>query len=222
MRNAHHWSQIREEIILLCVQWYVSYPLTYTELKTVMEERGFKIDSNTINNLVTDYAVLAKKRWLETQRKHRKGWRVVQIPFYLQGRKKYLYRALDAQGNTLDFMISARRNKEKAQLFFAETISNSEELNTEKLLYQKRPKRRKENKFLASFIYITFLVLSGYLILSVMGLRNNNNQEENQPNNQVLSHDRKNTNMVQKNKVNPIKNRAKISPEDKGRSLESI
>jgi transposase-like protein len=40
----------------------------------------------------------------------------------VNGKWKYLYRAVDSEGNTLDFMLSARRNKEAAKRFFKKVL----------------------------------------------------------------------------------------------------
>jgi len=118
MRNHkyHHGKEIREEIILLCMQWYILYDLGYSKLQKIMKQRGLKINPRTFNHLVKDYSILAKKRLETTIRKRKTGWRIVEIPFILEGRKKYLYRAVDAQSNTLDFIITSFKNKEKAQI----------------------------------------------------------------------------------------------------------
>lgn len=162
MRSASHdpWDQIREEIILLCIQWYVTERLSYSQLKMVMQQRGFKIDPRTINAIVQEYTPRAMKRFRETERRRKKGWRVVQIPFKLKGRRKYLYRALDAQGNTLDFIITGKRNKEKAKNFFEKTISKNTEITPSKIL----SKKQKNSNFMGSLVSIILLSIVGFFI----------------------------------------------------------
>ncbi len=166
MRNIkyHHGEQIREEIILLCVQWYVGYSLTYSELQRVMQQRGFKIDARTFNYLVTEYSILARKRLRETRRKRKTGWRIVEIPFILNMRKKYLYRAVDAQGNTIDFLVSSNKNKQKARKFFQETLSKTKGLKKETLKNKRLKNRQKDYNFLWSIVIIMLLLIWGKLI----------------------------------------------------------
>jgi putative transposase len=183
MRNSkyHQGEQIREEIIFLCMQWYVSYHLSYSQLQIVMQQRGFKIDPRTFNYLVTEYSLLARKRLKETRRKRKTGWRIVQIPFQLNGRKKYLYRAVDAQGNTLDFLISNGKNKEKAKKFFQQTISQTQGLKPE--IMKNSPKK------ITSTDYDWFWGLIIIILLSIWGKvifdqverwqKNNKPQEQN-------------------------------------------
>ncbi|NCO74253.1 MAG: IS6 family transposase [Cyanobacteria bacterium] len=168
MRNASHdhWEQIKDEIILLCIQWYVTERLSYSQLKIIMQQRGFKIDPRTINFLVQEYSAKALKRFRETERKSRKGWRIVQIPFKLQGRKKYLYRALDAQGNTLDFIITGGRNKEKAKFFFETTISKNPEITASKILSRRQKIRVQNNNFFTGLVSIILLSVIGMLVFN--------------------------------------------------------
>lgn len=168
MRSVSYnsWDQIREEIILLCIQWYVTERLSYSQLKMVMQQRGFKIDPRTINSLVQEYTPRAMKRFRETERRRKKGWRVVQIPFKLRGRRKYLYRALDAQGNTLDFIITGRRNKEKAKFFFEQTISKNTEITPSKILSKRQRNPFTSNNFIKSLVSIILLSLMGIFVFN--------------------------------------------------------
>ncbi|MBL1211396.1 DDE-type integrase/transposase/recombinase [Geminocystis sp. GBBB08] len=170
MRSNNHntWEHIREEIILLCIQWYVTERLSYSQLKMVMQQRGFKIDPRTINSLVQEYTPRAMKRFRETEKRRKKGWRVVQIPFKLKGRSKFLYRAVDAQGNTLDFMITGTRNKEKAKNFFEQTISTNTEITPSKVLSKRAKNNLKNNNWIGSLVSIVILSLVGMFVFDQM------------------------------------------------------
>lgn len=185
MRSASHdpWDQIREEIILLCIQWYVTERLSYSQLKMVMQQRGFKIDPRTINAIVQEYTPRAMKRFRETERRRKKGWRVVQIPFKLRGRRKYLYRALDAQGNTLDFIITGKRNKEKARNFFEKTISKNTEITPSKILSKRQKNSLKNNNFMGGLISIILLSLVGIFVFDQVVKYTEKNKSPNLNNN---------------------------------------
>ncbi len=170
------WDQIREEIILLCIQWYVTDNLTYSQLKEVMQQRGFRIDPRTINCLVKEYSHLAKKRAKETQRRRRRGWRLVQIPFRLRGRRKYLYRAVDAQGNTIDFLITSSRNKEKARRFFQQTIPQNIEEKAARIIPKKETKMGKNSLI---FSILSLLILSGVTLFLFSQIQSKSTGEEN-------------------------------------------
>ena len=55
--NAFKWKHFVGEIILQTVRWYLKYPLSYRNLKEMMEERGLKIDHTTIMRWVHRYSL---------------------------------------------------------------------------------------------------------------------------------------------------------------------
>jgi putative transposase len=128
-----------------------------------------------INNLVTEYSTLAMKRFKETEKRRKKGWRIVQIPFKMRGRKKYLYRALDAQGNTLDFIITATRNKEQAKLFFQKTISQNSQINSSKILSKKEKASIQKNNIFQKFMIIFVLSSLGIFVFNQVAKYTENN-----------------------------------------------
>lgn len=169
--NHNQWDDIREEIILLCIQWYLTDNLSYSQLKIIMSQRGFRIDPRTINYLINEYSPLALKRAKETRRYSRRGWRVAQIPFKLRGRRKYLYRALDAQGNTLDFLITNIRSKERAKNFFLQTIAENPEINQEKVLNKKQLFQINKKYLLWSLISMFVFLGIGFLSFKIVSNR---------------------------------------------------
>ncbi len=196
MKNSslYQWDQIQEEIILLSVQWYISYPLTYSQLKNAMEKRGFKINSDSMNNLIHQYSIAAQKKFKETSSQRKGGWRVVQIPFQIKGKKKYLYRALNAQGNTLDFMISSNRNTQKAKSFFSENLSSNRLIQSQ--LVEKRKHITKKNTFNLIVQIITGLLLfiSASYAVNLLGnqtkIKRKSEINYQEKNNQLQSSDR--------------------------------
>lgn len=179
-KSSHdHWEQIKEEIILLCVQWYLTERLSYSQLKMIMQQRGFKVDPRMINNLVSDYSPLAMKRFKETERKRKQGWRVAQIPFKMRGKKKYLYRALDAQGNTLDFMIMTRSNKDLAKKFFEKTISKNTHHVPNKIISRREKLSLQYQNILKNFIVIIILSSLGMFLFNQVATYHDRNKIQN-------------------------------------------
>ena len=111
------WKHFQGEIILLCVRWYLKYALSYRNLEEIMLERGLAVDHTTIYRWVMIYAPQIE----EKARKHLKStndsWRVDETYIKVKGKWKYLYRAVDSDGNTLEFMFSAKRDHKAAKRF---------------------------------------------------------------------------------------------------------
>ncbi len=51
------------------------------------------------------------------------SWRVNETYVRVKGRWTYLYRAVDSRGQTIDFLLSVRRNARSAKRFFKKAMS---------------------------------------------------------------------------------------------------
>src|SRR5450631_3988094 len=124
-QHPFKWRHFESEIILLCVRWYLRYSLSYRDLEEIMRERGLLVDHSTIYRWVQYYAPELEKRC----RPHLKGttdsWRVDETSVKIKGSWMYLYRAVDSQGNTLDFHLSVTRDTQAAKRFFAKALNAS-------------------------------------------------------------------------------------------------
>jgi transposase-like protein len=110
------------EIMLVCVRWYAAYPLSLRNLEEMMAERGVFVDHATVGRWALKMLpVLAK---VFRGRKHPVGrsWRVDETYVRVNGQWKYLYRAVDKLGQTVDFLLTARRDLAAARRFFERAI----------------------------------------------------------------------------------------------------
>ena len=98
------WRHFESEIILLGVRWYLRYSLSYRDLEEMMLERGITVDHTTIYRWVQRYGPELDKRCRPSLRATNDSWRVDETYIKVKGHWKYLYRAVDSKGNTLDFM----------------------------------------------------------------------------------------------------------------------
>lgn len=116
------WRHYQPEVILLCVRWYLSYPLSYRQVAEMVNERGMEVDHTTIHRWVQEYSPEIDKRFRPHLRPTNDSWRVDETYIKVKGKDKYLYRAVDSQGNTLDFLLTANRDAKAAKRFFRKTL----------------------------------------------------------------------------------------------------
>ncbi|MEP0914923.1 IS6 family transposase [Leptolyngbya sp. GB1-A1] len=116
------WRHFLPEIILLNVRWYCRYSLSYRDLEEMMQERGMGADHSTINRWVLRYALELDKRIRLHLKPTNDSWRVDETYIKVRGVWKYLYRAVDSEGNTLDFMLSTKRDGKAAARFFRKVL----------------------------------------------------------------------------------------------------
>ncbi len=115
--------RFEKDIILVCVRWYLAYPLSYRNLEEMMEERGVPVDHTSIYRWIRTFTPLLEAVF----RKCRKrpvgdSWRMDETYIKIKGQWKYLYRAVDKEGQTVDFLLTARRDKKAALRFFRKAI----------------------------------------------------------------------------------------------------
>ena len=87
-----------------------------------MQERGIEVDHSTINRWVLKYAPELDLRICSHLQPTNDSWRVDEAYVKVKGVWKYLYRAVDSAGNTLDFLLSARRDA-SAERFLRKTLN---------------------------------------------------------------------------------------------------
>jgi IS6 family transposase len=116
------WRHYQSEIILRCVRWYLSYPLSYRQVAEIVNERGIEVDHTTIYRWVQEYSPEIERRLRSHLRPTNDSWRVDETYILVKGKQKYLYRAVDSQGNTLDFLLTAKRDAKAAKRFFRKML----------------------------------------------------------------------------------------------------
>ena len=120
--NPFKWRHYQASIILLCVRWYLSYPLSYRQVAEMVNERGLGIHHVTVFRWVQEYSPEIEKRCRPHLHSTNDSWRVDETYIQVKGQPKYLYRAVDSAGNTLDFLLTAKRDTAAAKRFFRKTL----------------------------------------------------------------------------------------------------
>jgi transposase-like protein len=110
------------EIILTCVRWYLAYPLSYRHVEELMEERGVSVDHATIYRWVLQYSPQLEAAFHRRKRPVGKSWRMDETYIRVKGKWRYLYRAVDKHGQTIDFLLTEHRDTEAALRFLTQAI----------------------------------------------------------------------------------------------------
>lgn len=110
------------DVILTCVRWYVAYPLSLRHLEEMMSERGISVDHSTEHRWAMKLLPVLEKVFLFRKRSVGKSWRMDETYIKVKGQWKYLYRAVDKDGSTVDFLLRARRDRHAAQRYFQRSM----------------------------------------------------------------------------------------------------
>ncbi|WP_429498374.1 IS6 family transposase (plasmid) [Robbsia andropogonis] len=118
------------DVMLLCVRWYVAYPLSLRQLEEMMAERGIAVDHSTVSRWAIKLLPLLEKAFRRCKRRVGTSWRMDETYVRIGGEWRYLYRAVDKAGNTVDFLLRARRDKAAAHAYFERAIALNGEPET--------------------------------------------------------------------------------------------
>lgn len=116
------WRHFAPDIILLGVRWYCRYQLSYRDVEEIMRERGLDVDHSTVFRWVQRYAPEINKRIRPHLKLSGASYRVDETYVKVGKAWKYLYRAVDKEGNTIEFMLSAKRDVSAAKRFFRKVM----------------------------------------------------------------------------------------------------
>jgi IS6 family transposase len=131
--------QFTAEVILWAVRWYLMFPVSYRDLELMLIDRGVEVDHTTIFRWIQAYAEELEKRVRPHLRISNGSWRVDETYVRVKGHWTYLYRAVDSRGQTIDFLLSARRDAVAAKRFFRRALVQPHVVNPRTLTVDKNP-----------------------------------------------------------------------------------
>jgi transposase-like protein len=111
-----------QDIILMGVRWYVAYPLSTRHVEELMLERGVHVDHSTINRWVVKYSPQLEEAFHRRKRPVWTSWRMDETYIKVKDQWRYLYRAVDKHGQTIDFLLTEQRDTEAALRFLKKAI----------------------------------------------------------------------------------------------------
>ena len=119
------WRQFEPEVILLAVGWYLRFSVSYRDVEELLAERGISADHVTLWRWVQRYAPALQRRLRKRLKATNDSWRVDETYVRVKGKWVYLYRAVDSEGATIDFLLSAKQDAAAAKRFLAEALGEA-------------------------------------------------------------------------------------------------
>ncbi|KAA5608676.1 IS6 family transposase [Rhodovastum atsumiense] len=117
------------DVILWAVRWYLMFPVSYRDLELMLADRAVEVDDTTIFCWIQAYAPELEKRLRPYLRPCTGSWRVDETYLKVKGSWTYLYRAVDSRGQTIDFLLSAKRDAAAAKRFFRKALGQPHTVN---------------------------------------------------------------------------------------------
>ena len=128
-KNPFKARQFTAEVILCAVRWYLQFSISYRDLECMLADRGVRVDHTTLFRWIQAYAPELEKRIRPHLRPTNGSWRVDETYIRVKGEWVYLYRAVDATGQTIDFLLSPKRDAAAARRFFRKALKQSHTVN---------------------------------------------------------------------------------------------
>ena len=122
-RSAFSGFRFPPEVIILAVRWYLRYGLSYRDLEELLAERGIEVDHVTLFRWVQRFTPLLVDAARPCQHAVSGRWFVDETYVKVSGVRRYVYRAVDDQGQVIDVYVSARRDIAAARRFFSTAIT---------------------------------------------------------------------------------------------------
>ncbi len=115
-KDPFKYFKTSREIIKLAVMYYIRYPLSLRHVEDILHERGIDICHETIRFWWYRFGPIFAKEMKKRKPRNYSNWcwHIDEVFVKLNGKRIYLWRAIDHEGTVLESFVSKRRNKRAA------------------------------------------------------------------------------------------------------------
>jgi transposase-like protein len=110
-------------VIVVAVRWYLRYNLSYRDVEELLAERGVEVDHVTIFRWVQRFTPLLADACRFARHAPGDRWFVDETYVKVTGVWRYVYRAIDQEGQVIDVLVSARRDAATARRFVQRALT---------------------------------------------------------------------------------------------------
>ena len=115
-------KQFKKDIILVAVGYYCRFSLSYRDVSEILKERGVSVHPTTIMRWVHEYGNLIYQIWKKKNQSAHHAWHLDETYIKVKGEWRYLYRAIDGDGHTLDIQLRRTRDHQAAYMFMKRIV----------------------------------------------------------------------------------------------------
>ena len=112
-------------IIIESIYFKLRFSLSYRDVEELLQIRGVEVDHATIQRWVFKFSPLLEQQFRKRKKSVGRRWRMDETYIKVKGVWRYLYRAVDKEGNTVDFLLTKRRQRISAHSFLIKAIGNN-------------------------------------------------------------------------------------------------
>jgi putative transposase len=127
-RPGHfHRHRFPAEIISYAVWLYYRFPLSHRDVEELLAERGIKVSYETVRRWAIKFGSLFAENLRRREVPRGTTWHIDEVFLRMNGRRVYLWRAVDEHGQVLDIFVQERRNADAAECFFRRLLTRTGE-----------------------------------------------------------------------------------------------
>jgi len=110
------------EIIWRALYFYFNYQVSLRQVKELLLDRGISLSHVSIYNWILKFGPELETKFRRHKRPIFTSWKLDETYIKINGKDKYLYRAVDKKGQTIDFLLTAKRDTKAAKRFLKKAI----------------------------------------------------------------------------------------------------
>jgi len=114
------------EIIGHCVWLYYRFPLSFREIQEMMAQRGIIVSHETVRQWCAKFGQTYANGLRRRRPRPGDKWHLDEVFITINGKRQYLWRAVDQQGTVLDILVTSRRDGKAATRFFRKLLKRLE------------------------------------------------------------------------------------------------
>ena len=102
------------EIIPLAIWLYLRFTLSYRDVEELLAERGLDVSYETVRRWVLKFGPLIARKLRQGRPRPSARWHLDEMVVRIAGKRMYLWRAVDNEGEVLDMLVQRRRDTQAA------------------------------------------------------------------------------------------------------------
>src|SRR5437588_4549456 len=102
------------EIIQHAIWFYLRFTLSYRDVEELLAERGLDLSYETVRRWVLKFGPLIARRLRRSRTRPSDRWHLDEMVVRIAGKRMYLWRAVDHEGEVLDMLVQRRRDTRAA------------------------------------------------------------------------------------------------------------
>ena len=124
MKDRYSRHRFPSEIISHAVWLYHRFCMSFRDVEDLLAERGIAVSYETVRQWCAKFGPDYAKRLKRRQGRLGDTWFLDEVFVTINGRRQYLWRAVDQDGDVIDILVQSRRNRRAAERFFRKLLKN--------------------------------------------------------------------------------------------------